>query len=97
MPEESDKLFERTWAAIDEIEVCVKEQSVEEDEDQAYHTRVHAVAMTMVGLGLGVESIGALAICVSEIENVIEETDNLKESSADEKSTEIEQWPDTII
>lgn len=90
---ESDKLFERTWAAIDEIGVCVKEQSVEEDEDQAYHTRVHAVAMTMVGLGLGVESIGALAICVSEIEAIVAETD-IVEGSIEENGEN--EWPETV-
>ena len=86
---EMDELCKRTWAAIDELEACVKEEK-DEDEDAEYHTRVSTVGMTMVGLGLGLSALGDLALYLVEVDKILEESD--KEQSSKDDS----EWPETV-
>lgn len=89
---EMDELCKRTWAAIDELDACVKEQK-DEDEDAEYATRVNTVAMTMMGLGLGLASLGDLACYLSEMEKICE-----AETSTDNKDAVTEdEWAETIL
>lgn len=90
MPE-MDELCKRTWAAIDELDACVKEQVVQEGEDEGfeYHNRTYTAAMAITGLGLGLDSLGDIARCLLDIEK------NLEESCENESETK-EEWPETI-
>lgn len=88
---EMDEFCKRTWAAIDELDACVKEQVVQEGEDEGfeYHNRTYTAAMAITGLGLGLDALGDIARCLLDIEK------NLEESGENESETK-EEWPDTI-
>lgn len=79
---DTDEFCKRTWAAIAELDTCVKEQTVQEGEgeDFEYHNRTYTAAMAITGLGLGLDHLGDIARCLLEMEKIIEE-DNPEEKS----------------
>lgn len=61
----------RSWDAIDELGRCADLEA--DDEHESYHLRIHAAAMTFVGLGLDLDCLGELAGNIIEMLRIAEE------------------------